>query len=73
MPQSSRRLRERRNEAARRAHAMESDEARAARLTRDATRVTRRRAAETDEERAARFTDNTGREARRRAEETDEE
>ena len=53
MPQSSRRLRERRNEAARRARAMESNEARAARLTRDATRVTRRHAAEMDEERTA--------------------
>ena len=52
---------------------MESNEARAARLTRDATRVTRRRAAETDEERTARLADNTESEARRRAAETDEE
>ncbi len=39
MPQSIRRLRERRKETARRARAMESDEARAARLTRDATQI----------------------------------
>ena len=64
MPQSSRRLRQRRNEAARRARAMESDEARAARLTCDATHITRHRAAETDEERAARLADNTGREGK---------
>ena len=55
-------------EARRRAE--ETDEARAARLTRDATRVTRHRAAETDEERAARLAANSEREARRRAEET---
>ena len=67
MPQSSRRLRQRRNEAAHHARAMESNEARAVRLTRDTTRVTRRRAAETDEERTARLADNTEREARRRA------
>uniref|UniRef100_A0A8C4QE72 Uncharacterized protein n=1 Tax=Eptatretus burgeri TaxID=7764 RepID=A0A8C4QE72_EPTBU len=67
MPQSSRRFRERKNEAMRRARAMESDEARAARLARDAKREARRRAAETDEERAARLAANTGREARRRA------
>ena len=73
MPQSSCRLRQRRNEAARHARAMDSNEARAARLTRDATRVTRRRAAKTDEEGTARLADNTGREARCRAEETDEE
>ena len=48
MPQSSRRLRQRKNEAAQHARAMESNEARAA-------RVTRRRAAETDEERTARL------------------
>ena len=73
MPQSSHRLRQRRNEAARHARAMESNEARAARLTPDATRMTRRRAAETDEERTARLADNIEREARRHAEETDEE
>ena len=59
MPQSSRRSRQRRNKAARHARAMESNEVRAARLTRDATRVTRHRAAETDEERAARLTRDT--------------
>ena len=73
MPQSSRRLRQRRNEATRHARAMESNEARAARLTCDATCVTRRRAAETDEERTARLADNIEREARCRAAETDEE
>uniref|UniRef100_UPI00358EFC24 E3 SUMO-protein ligase PIAS1-like isoform X3 n=1 Tax=Myxine glutinosa TaxID=7769 RepID=UPI00358EFC24 len=67
MPQSIRRLRERRRETARRARAMESEEARAARLKRDATRMARRRADETDEARAARLADNTEREARRRA------
>ena len=73
MPQSSHRLQQRRNEAAHHARAMESNEARAAHLTCDATRVTRRRAAETDEERTARLADNTEREARHRAAETDEE
>ena len=59
MPQSSRRLQQRRNEAARHARAMESNEPRAARMTRDATRVTRRRAAETDEERTVRLAGHT--------------
>ena len=52
-----------------RRRAEETDEVRAARLTRDAPRVSRRRVEETDEERAACLADNTEREARRRTEE----